>query len=127
MNLQTHPKDISIERAEGVMTITWSDDKVSRYPLRWLRANCPCATCKETRAVAQANTDMLTLNVGPMVEPSTEVVGAEIVGNYAVRLVWSDGHDSGIYPFAGLRACADEDKMNPDGSPKRGHDFTRIP
>jgi DUF971 family protein len=125
MNPQSRPKDISIERREGIMTIMWMDGRVSHYPLRWLRANCPCATCKEVRNEAASNTDMLTLNAGPTMEPSTEIANAEIVGNYAIRLVWADGHDSGIYPFTGLRACTDVIKTEPDGSPKSNYDFSQ--
>jgi len=28
---------------------------------------------------------------------------AELVGNYAMKIEWSDGHDSGIYSFQYLR------------------------
>lgn len=31
------------------------------------------------------------------------VESAELVGNYAVRFVWRDGHDTGIYEFRALR------------------------
>lgn len=124
MNPQSRPKDISIDRSESVMTITWSNGETSHYPLRWLRANCPCATCKEVRYAAASGANMLTLNTGPTLEPSTEIAGAEIVGNYAIRLTWTDGHDAGIYPFSSLRACADVIKMNADGSPK--HNFTQA-
>jgi len=125
MNPQTRPKDITIERNAGVMRITWLDGVETRYPLRWLRANCPCASCKEVRRETTANVDMLSLNAGPSAEPSTELASAELVGNYAIRLAWSDGHDSGIYPFVSLRACADVIKENPDGSPVLNYDFTQ--
>jgi len=35
------------------------------------------------------------------------VTGAEPVGRYAVRLVFDDGHDSGIYSWAYLRALGE--------------------
>lgn len=31
------------------------------------------------------------------------VAGAELVGHYAVRIRWQDGHDAGIYDYATLR------------------------
>ena len=31
----------------------------------------------------------------------------EGVGRYALQIAWSDGHDSGIYPFRRLRALAE--------------------
>ena len=32
------------------------------------------------------------------------VTGAELVGNYAIKFRWSDGHDTGIFEFRLLRA-----------------------
>ena len=32
------------------------------------------------------------------------MVNIEPVGNYALRIVWSDGHDTGIYSYDHLRA-----------------------
>jgi DUF971 family protein len=29
--------------------------------------------------------------------------GAELVGNYALRIQWSDGHDTGLYTWKYLR------------------------
>jgi DUF971 family protein len=42
--------------------------------------------------------------LGPLV-----VVNAELVGNYAIRLDWSDDHGSGIYSFSYLRDIAPQD------------------
>lgn len=109
------PKELSIDRNQGVLAITWLDQHVSTYALRWLRANCPCATCREERRNAALNSDLLMLTAGP--PPSTQVTGAELVGNYAVRLQWSDGHDSGIYPFSLLRSCCPCSHCNPQGVP----------
>ncbi len=40
----------------------------------------------------------------PMVESrSSELVSMEMVGNYAVQLVWKDGHSHGIYTWELLR------------------------
>ena len=46
--------------------------------------------------------DPLRLMTGP--PPSAVVEGAELVGNYAIRFTWADGHGSGIYGFSSLRA-----------------------
>jgi len=91
---------LTVDRAAGLLTIRWSDDHESNYRLGWLRMVCPCATCAEEKRSAAA--DPLRLVAGP--KPSANVTGAELVGNYAVRILWLDGHDGGIYGFAGLRA-----------------------
>ena len=117
MTTNTRPQDITIDRATGVMRITWLDGHISNFDLRWLRANCPCATCREERreAVLAAAADSLRLNTTP--PPSTEIAGAEFVGHYAIRLTWSDGHAAGIFPFAALRASCPCATCNPDGAP----------
>ena len=115
MNTETQPQSITVERAAGVMHVVWQDGHHSDYTLRWLRANCPCATCREERYAAALNTDPLRLLETPA--PSLEVAGAEFVGQYAIRFTWQDGHGSGIYPFAGLRACCPCPECNPEGQP----------
>lgn len=109
------PRDIAIDRTAGRLTITWADQHTSEYPLRWLRANCPCATCREARRVAALETDILTLASGPL--PSTQIAGADFVGNYAIRLQWTDNHDTGIYAFTLLRASCPCPHCHPEGAP----------
>lgn len=112
IDLRTRPSDITVDRNAGELRITWGDDHVSRYPLQWLRANCPCATCREERreaAMEQATSavDELRLMSGPL--PSTQIANAVLVGNYAIRLEWTDGHATGIYAFADLRGATADD------------------
>lgn len=123
MSKPTHPKDITIERATNTMQIVWSDDAVGEYPLRWLRANCPCATCKEVRSEAALASQTLTLNMNVPAEPSTDVARAELVGNYAIRIEWTDGHGSGIFAYSSLRAATDLEKIGPTGSPHLNFTF----
>ena len=111
------PRDIAVDRATGRLTITWSDQHISEFALRWLRANCPCATCREERRVAALQTDMLTLSSGPL--PSTQIAGAELVGNYAIRLKWTDHHDTGIYAFSLLREACPCPQCHPAGPPAK--------
>jgi DUF971 family protein len=115
MHPSTKPKELAVDRNAAELRITWLDQHASAYALRWLRANCPCATCREERRNAALNTDLLKLSAGP--PPSTQVTGADLVGNYALRLQWSDGHDTGIYAFTLLRACCSCSTCNPQGVP----------
>jgi len=116
-SLLNRPKDITIDRASSTLQITWSDRHVSQFPLQWLRANCPCATCREERRAAALETDILKLSSGPL--PSMAIGDASLVGNYAIRLSWNDGHDSGIYAFSILRATCPCMECHPDGPPQQ--------
>lgn len=110
--LSTRPTEIDVERAEGILRIRWADGHTSVFALPWLRANCPCATCREERREA-IEVGSLRLLSGP--PPSTQLETAELVGAYALRPVWSDGHSAGIYPFSALRAACPCGTCNPDG------------
>ena len=115
MAQEIKPQNITIDRNTGLLRIIWRDGHQSDYPLRWVRANCPCATCREERRAAELNTDPLRLHSGPL--PSVEIAGAELVGNYALRPIWGDGHDSGIYPFTLLRVSCPCAECHPAGAP----------
>ena len=114
------PTQITIDRAAGVMQVTWQDNHHSAFSLAWLRGNCPCATCREERRAAAENSNPLRLVSTP--PPSTAVTEAEFVGHYAIRLTWGDSHATGIYPFSGLRACCPCIECNPDGPPPLVYD-----
>jgi len=100
-DVTTHrPQKLAVDRTAGLFTVRWADGHESSYRLGWLRSVCPCASCAEEKR--SANADPLRLITGP--PPSAGVTSAELVGNYAVRVVWADGHDGGIYGFSSLRA-----------------------
>lgn len=110
-----HPQELTVDRLAGALVIQWQDGHRSSYALRWLRANCPCASCREARREAVMDVSSLKLSAGPL--PSTEIVGAELVGSYAVRFGWADGHDAGIYAFSALRQSCPCAQCNPSGPP----------
>lgn len=88
------PEEVRLKQEEGMVYITWSDDHTSPFPLAYIRGWCPCARCQ----------GHFTSEVRYQTGASTELVNAEPVGNYGMKLTWSDGHDTGIYAFDELRA-----------------------
>lgn len=78
-------------------TITWSDGHRSRHTWQRLRMGCPCARCK---GEGNYRPDPLTDRDVPT---TIRAVSLTRVGAYALRFVWTDGHDTGIYPFPLLR------------------------
>jgi DUF971 family protein len=91
------PARIAVSKSRGV-TIDWRDNHRSRYELKYLRERCPCAACAGPRP-AQPE----VASAFPIYPPALRIEGVEPVGNYALRIVWSDGHSTGIYSFEHLR------------------------
>ena len=93
----------SITRSDpSQVSIEWDDGSTSRFTARELRQMCPCARCIDEL------TGALILNREAVPEDLTQT-NLRLVGNYAITLSFSDGHDTGIYPFTMLRArAADE-------------------
>ncbi|HEY3248626.1 MAG TPA: DUF971 domain-containing protein [bacterium] len=79
------------------LRITWSDGHESVYSWQRLRIHCPCARCKGEWRYAPAP---LTAKDVPA---DIRAMAYQRVGAYALRFVWSDHHDTGIYPFNLLR------------------------
>ena len=84
------------------LEIDWQDGTRSVYPLTLLRSKCPCATCKEQREEKAARKSLLNILPGNYTG-QIHALNAELVGNYAIRIDWSDDHGSGIYSFQYLR------------------------
>ncbi len=97
------PTKLSLKR-DTDLALTWPDGSVDRYPIQYLRAKCPCATCKQLRE--SQSKSRLTVLPSNFVSGPVTVLKAEMVGNYALRIDWSDNHGSGIYSFSYLREIA---------------------
>jgi DUF971 family protein len=78
------------------LTIEWKDGTTSHYPFLALRDSCPCAGCVD-ELTGRKSLDPKTIPAG------IHILKCEYVGNYAIRIDWSDGHNSGIYSFRFLR------------------------
>ncbi len=100
----TQPVEIDLDRTRA-LTIVWADGARSSYPLAVLRRECPCAACREARREQGRN----PLRVMQSAAEQREMViaeGVELVGHYALRIFWKDGHATGIYDFELLRSLA---------------------
>lgn len=91
------PKNIRAIRADGVIEMTWPDGRVVRFPNKAVRASCACAGCVDEM------TGRRTLDVDAIPD-DIAVASMSPVGNYALQIVWSDGHDTGLFTWARLSA-----------------------
>lgn len=94
---------IEIERVrEKFLRIKWLDGFESIISLENLRKHCPCAECQgEEIAGKKLKLPVLPLNTKLGIY---EIASIEPIGNYAIKIIWKDGHDTGIYSFEHLRA-----------------------
>ena len=98
----------NLERIDDDLRITWSDGQVRRYTAGELRDRCPCATCREKRKAAPAESELLPVLSIEEAQPS-KVAGMRPVGNYAYNIQFNDGHDTGIFTLEFLRELGTEE------------------
>jgi DUF971 family protein len=94
------PTHLDLNRQQG-LTISWPDGHASFYPIAYLRRMSPSADAKQIREELKQN-PLTVLPATNSQEPLT-AESAELVGNYAVRIRFSDGHDTGLFSWRYLR------------------------
>jgi DUF971 family protein len=100
--MHERPAKLDLKREEG-LTVTWPDGSTSFYPVAYLRRMSPSAEARQLREqLAKNPLTVLPSGSGGTNQP-LRAEGAELVGNYAVRIRFSDGHDTGIYSWRYLR------------------------
>ena len=97
------PNHIDLKKDKG-LTIHWRDGRASHYPIAYLRRMSPSADARLLREQIENN----PLAVLPSSAVSDDnkpltATGADLVGNYAIRITFSDGHETGIYSWQYLR------------------------
>jgi len=100
MSLSTDPEHIAISKSKGIK-IDWKDGHSSDYGLTYLRDKCPCAQCTGAHGTPPRQPESAT--PFQMYKPTLKMLSVEPVGNYAIRINWSDGHNSGIYSYDHFR------------------------
>ena len=99
------PANIKLVK-DASLRVEWSDGRVDQWTIAQLRVKCPCAACKESRSEQKKN--RLAVIAGGVFSGKLVVAAAKPVGNYALHLEFSDGHDTGIYSFSYLRELSDQ-------------------
>lgn len=87
------PVEIRLKRAEKALEIAFEDGARFRLPAEYLRVESPSAEVQGHGAGQK------TLVHG---RAEVAIIEVEPVGNYAVRLVFDDLHDTGIYSWTYL-------------------------
>ncbi|HET7728807.1 MAG TPA: DUF971 domain-containing protein [Usitatibacter sp.] len=90
MDRKPKPTEINLHQVSRVLDIAFDDGKAFSLPCEYLRVFSPSA---EVRGHGPGQE---VLQVG---KRDVGVTAVEPVGVYAVKLVFSDGHDTGIYSW----------------------------
>jgi DUF971 family protein len=96
------PPPLRIERLpdDQALLVAWPDGRKARLPLVELRAQCMCARC-----VDEITGERIVETEG--IDPDIAIREMKLVGNYALKISWSDGHDTGLYTWPHLRQLSE--------------------
>ena len=87
---------LQIKKIETELHINWSDGTQSKINIFNLRDECPCATCKGETVITQS---YIPIKSPFKAKGFYEIEKILPVGNYAINVIWKDGHDTGIYSW----------------------------
>lgn len=85
------PLPLAIDLSPQRLQLHWPDG-IADLPAALLRAACRCGPCRAS-----------ALRGEPAAGAPVALTDVEPIGRYALQLVFSDGHDRGIYPWPLLR------------------------
>ena len=110
------PKTIKL-KDKSSLEIIWEDESLSSIGLKYLRDECPCATCKGETVLLKTfrppAKKMISLEM-------YLIKNIETVGEYAVQITWKDGHNTGIYTYDYLRV------LNEGQSSEKKQDYDTL-
>jgi DUF971 family protein len=89
------PEVIRAHRDRGLFELKWPGTPAVHARFFDIRCGCTCAVCVDE------------FTGEPLLDPAKvprEIapLGLDLVGQYAIRIRWSDGHDTGLYTWARL-------------------------
>ena len=93
------PTELRLKRAERRLDVSYDDGTRFALPAEYLRVESPSAEV-QGHGAGQKQIVAGKATVG--------IARVEPVGNYAVRLVFDDGHDTGIYSWTYLHQLGRE-------------------
>ncbi|MBZ0217734.1 MAG: DUF971 domain-containing protein [Fimbriimonadaceae bacterium] len=96
------PTEIRLARNKANLTVTFDNGEVYSYPAEFLRVVSPSAE-------VQGHSPDQKQTVGG--KSNVEIMKVEPVGNYAIRLTFTDFHDTGIYSWVYLRKIGREQEQ----------------
>ncbi len=93
------PTDIKLRTQSRLLQISFEDGVTFELPFEYLRIHSPSAEVKGHGG----GEGILQLN-----KQEVGISGVEPVGNYALRLIFDDGHDTGLFTWRFLYELGQE-------------------
>ena len=84
------PDQITLDENTGSLSLIYSKKRECKFTCEFLRVFSPSAEVVGHGPGQRTN---------PIDKQNVRIVGVEPVGNYAIKIVFSDGHDTGIYSW----------------------------
>lgn len=97
------PVEIKLRKESRLLVISFDDGETFEYSHEYLRVHSPSAEVRGHGAGQE------TLQTG---KEEVAITAIEPVGHYAVKFLFSDGHDTGLYTWAYLRELGDRYEAN---------------
>jgi DUF971 family protein len=110
------PKQIKV-KDKNKLYFKWDNDNESYIALKYLRDECPCASCKGETVLLRTYIPAKPANVSPEMYIIKSI---QQVGGYAIQIVWGDGHNTGIYAWDYLKQLSEDQSNNTE------HDYNKI-
>jgi Mrp family chromosome partitioning ATPase/DUF971 family protein len=85
-------KKPDVSHDERFITVQWPNGRMLKVANKDLRINCQCANCVDEMSGER------TLDPDS-VPDDIHAEDAGVIGNYAISVIWSDGHKTGFYPY----------------------------
>jgi DUF971 family protein len=102
-NVVHTPTEIKVRSQSRLLAVSFADGVCHELPFEYLRVHSPSAEVKGHGPGQE------TLVLG---KEKVGIKAVEPVGQYAVRIVFDDGHDSGLFTWKYLRELGDEHTQN---------------
>ena len=91
----TVPNQIALDENASSLSLIYSKKRECKFTCEFLRVFSPSAEVVGHGPGQRVN---------PIGKENVKILEIEPVGNYAIKIVFSDGHDTGIYSFESLLA-----------------------
>ena len=97
------PENIII--MDNNIAIKWNDGSESFVNNKLMRDRCPCANCSGESDVFG---NIYKSEGKKSSNPNQYLINRyRYIGHYAIRIIWEDGHNAGIYSFEFLKSLSD--------------------